>query len=183
MARARNIKPGLFKNEVLGVADPLYTLLFEGLWVLADREGRLEDRPLRIKAEILPYRDGIDVDAMLNWLQENGFITREPSGSIQIVNRQQWYDEKTPAQVNAEGAARRARRRKAMPAWAHAGEIKAVYEAARLATQATGQEHHVDHIVPLAGALVCGLHVAANLQVIPAAGNLKKSNKFEVNHG
>lgn len=76
MARARNIKPGLFKNEILGVADPIYTLLFEGLWVLADREGRIEDRPLRIKAEIFPYRDGLSVDDMLNWLQANGFIRR-----------------------------------------------------------------------------------------------------------
>jgi len=76
MARARNLKPGLLKNEILGVADPLLTILFEGLWLLADREGRLEDRPLRIKAEVLPYRDGIDMDAMLNWLQSNGFILR-----------------------------------------------------------------------------------------------------------
>ncbi len=76
MARARNIKPGFFKNEVLGVADPLYSLLFEGLWVLADRAGRLEDRPLRIKGEVFPYRDGLNVDAMLTWLESNGFIRR-----------------------------------------------------------------------------------------------------------
>lgn len=76
MARARNIKPGLFKNEILGVADPLYTILFEGLWMLADREGRLEDRPLRIKAEVFPYREGLDVPAMLDWLQTSGFILR-----------------------------------------------------------------------------------------------------------
>jgi hypothetical protein len=76
MARARNVKPGLFKNELLGVADPLYTLLFEGLWLLADREGRLEDRPVRIKGELFPYRDGVDVAAMLLWLEENGFIRR-----------------------------------------------------------------------------------------------------------
>ena len=43
--RARNLKPSIFKNELLAVADPLYTLVFEGLWCLADREGRLEDRP------------------------------------------------------------------------------------------------------------------------------------------
>lgn len=76
MARARNLKPGLFKNEILGAADPLYTLLFEGLWILADREGRLEDRPLRIKGEVFPYRDGVNVDAMLTWLQAHGFILR-----------------------------------------------------------------------------------------------------------
>lgn len=80
MARSRNIKPGLFKNEILGVADPLYTLLFEGLWLLADREGRLEDRVLRIKAEIFPYRDGLNIDRMLDWLVANGFIIRYMSG-------------------------------------------------------------------------------------------------------
>lgn len=76
MARARNIKPGFFKNEILGVADPLYSLLFEGLWVLADREGRIEDRPLRIQGEVFPYRPGLDMEGMLNWLQDNGFIRR-----------------------------------------------------------------------------------------------------------
>lgn len=76
MARARSLKPALFKNEVLGVADPLYTLLFEGLWTLADRDGRLEDRPLRIRAEVFPYRDGINIGAMLDWLQSHGFILR-----------------------------------------------------------------------------------------------------------
>lgn len=85
MARARNIKPGLFKNEVLGVADALYTLLFEGLWLLADREGRLEDRPLRIKAEVFPYREGLDVSEMLNWLQANGFIRRYRVGGAALI--------------------------------------------------------------------------------------------------
>jgi hypothetical protein len=76
VARARNVKPGLFKNEILGVADPLYTLLFEGLWLLADRDGKLEDRPVRIKGEVFAYRDGLDMEAMLDWLQTEGFIRR-----------------------------------------------------------------------------------------------------------
>ncbi len=63
--RARNIKPGFFKNEHLGTADPIVALLFEGLWLLADRDGRLEDRPLRIKAEIFPYREGLDINGSL----------------------------------------------------------------------------------------------------------------------
>jgi hypothetical protein len=74
--RARSIKPGICDNEVLGTADPLYTLLFERLWMMADREGRLEDRPLRIKAQAFPYRDGLDVEPMLSWLAANGFIVR-----------------------------------------------------------------------------------------------------------
>lgn len=89
MARARNIKPALFKNEILGVADPIYTLLFSGLWLLADREGRLEDRPLRIKAELFPYREGLDMPSMLRWLHDSGFIYRYSFGEnryIEIAN-------------------------------------------------------------------------------------------------
>lgn len=88
MARARNIKPALFTNEILGVGHPLCTLLFQGLWLLADRSGRLEDRPLRIKAEIFPYREA-DVDAMLHWLAHKGFIVRyqaEGKAFIEVLN-------------------------------------------------------------------------------------------------
>lgn len=90
------MKPSLFKNEILGTADPLYTILFEGLWCNSDREGRLEDRPMRLKAEIFPYREGIDLDAMLTWLASHKdgdgnpeFIIRYSVGGqkyIQIIN-------------------------------------------------------------------------------------------------
>lgn len=96
MARARNIKPSLFKNEILGMADPLCTLLFAGLWVLADRKGILEDRPLRIKAEIFPYRDQVDVNAMLNWLQASGFVQRYVSGGISCILVLQFIEHQNP---------------------------------------------------------------------------------------
>ena len=96
MARARNIKPGLFKNEVLGVADPLYTLLFEGLWLLADRAGRLEDRPLRIKAEIFPYREGLDMASMLSWLEQNGFIRRYSSNGLALIQITEFVKHQNP---------------------------------------------------------------------------------------
>lgn len=89
VARARNLKPGLFKNELLGVADPLLTILFESLWCLADREGRLEDRPLRIKAETFPYRDGLDVNGYLTELERLRFICRyqvDGEPYIQVLN-------------------------------------------------------------------------------------------------
>jgi hypothetical protein len=73
--RSRNLKPGFFKNEELAEMDPLGRLLFQGLWCLADREGRLEDRPKRIKAEILPY-DSCSIDKLLNALHTKGFIIR-----------------------------------------------------------------------------------------------------------
>ena len=88
MARARNLKPSFFTNELLGSCPAWVRLLFEGLWCLADREGRLEDRPARIKAEVLPYDDE-DVAAGLAMLAEKGFIERyEVKGRsfIHIVN-------------------------------------------------------------------------------------------------
>jgi len=75
MARARNIKPGFFKNEVLAECSPLGRILFAGLWCEADRSGRLEDRPKRIKIACLPY-DDCDVDYLLNELAKRGFILR-----------------------------------------------------------------------------------------------------------
>lgn len=88
MARARNVKPGFFTNDLLAEVDPLGRLLFIGLWCLADRDGRLEDRPKRIKAEILPY-DDVDVEALLHDLGSRGFIQRyEVNGQrfIQVLN-------------------------------------------------------------------------------------------------
>jgi len=75
MARSRNIKPGFFKNEELADIDPFGRLLYIGLWILADREGRLEDRPKRIKAELFPY-DDLDLDALLDQLFRHNFIIR-----------------------------------------------------------------------------------------------------------
>jgi hypothetical protein len=75
MPRARNIKPGFFKNDELALCEHGARLLFAGLWCLADREGRLEDRPLRIKGELFPY-DNCDIDAWLKQLAARAFITR-----------------------------------------------------------------------------------------------------------
>ena len=82
------MKPGFFKNEELADCGPVAQLLFAGLWTLADRRGRLEDRPRRIKAELFPFYDA-DVDVMLTQLSQNGFITRYEHGGekyIQINN-------------------------------------------------------------------------------------------------
>lgn len=87
MARARNIKPGFFLNEEL-VELPFSTrLFFIGLWTLADREGRLEDKPKKIKMHLFPA-DDLSVDSALNDLEESGFLLRyEADGNrfIQIL--------------------------------------------------------------------------------------------------
>jgi len=75
MARARLLKPSFFTNDALGEVEPLGRLLFAGLWCLADREGRLHDRPRRIKAEVLPY-DEVDVNRLLDELAARSLIVR-----------------------------------------------------------------------------------------------------------
>lgn len=75
MARSRNIKPGFYTNEELAECSIWARFIFPGLWMLADREGRLEDRPKRIKGELLPF-DPKDVDPLLNELEAHFFIIR-----------------------------------------------------------------------------------------------------------
>jgi len=91
VARTRNIKPAFFDNDILGSLEPLTRLLFIGLWCIADREGRLEDRPRRIKKTLLGYDDvnTEETSRMLQQLHDNGFIIRyhaEENDYIQIVN-------------------------------------------------------------------------------------------------
>jgi len=91
MARTRNIKPAFFDNDVLGDLEPLTRLLFIGLWCIADREGRLEDRPRKIKKALLGYDDVTveEASGMLQQLADSGFIIRYQANEedyIQIVN-------------------------------------------------------------------------------------------------
>ena len=65
-----------------------------------------------------------------------------------------------------------------VPAWANRFYIAEAYRLARIRTAATGIKHVVDHIVPLQSPLVCGLHVEANLQVIPESINASKGNRW-----
>lgn len=75
MGRTRYLKPDFFINEELGELTPMHRLFFQGLWCYADREGRLKDRPKKLKSVILPY-DIADPEKLLNDLHETGFITR-----------------------------------------------------------------------------------------------------------
>lgn len=95
MARARNIKPGFFKNELLIELGAFDRLLFVGLWCLADREGRIEDRPKRIKLELFPC-DTYDVDAGLNELARCGFIKRYEINGISVVSIANFLKHQTP---------------------------------------------------------------------------------------
>lgn len=77
----------------------------------------------------------------------------------------------------ARCALRRARLLQATPAWANLELVAAYYTLAAAFTQGSGVEHHVDHIEPLQGKHVCGLHCEFNLQVLPAQVNAAKGNR------
>lgn len=75
--RVRLLKPETFKDEHLAEVSLAARFLFMGLWTLADRDGRLEDRPKWIRAELLPYDAAVDVDGLLNELANpKAFIVR-----------------------------------------------------------------------------------------------------------
>lgn len=73
--RARNIKPGFYRSDELAECSFAARLLAPGLWMMADRQGRLEDRPKKIKGEVLPY-DAIDIIPLLDELEKNNHIMR-----------------------------------------------------------------------------------------------------------
>jgi hypothetical protein len=68
---------------------------------------------------------------------------------------------------------------RATPSWANTEAIVAIYEECARVTVETGVEHHVDHIYPLQGKTVCGLHVESNLQILSGKENREKYNKFD----
>jgi hypothetical protein len=84
MARIRTIKPDFFIDDDIAALHPLTRILFIGLWCLADKGGRLEDKPNRIKIQLLPY-DKHDINAALNDLVNTGLIIRYEAEGQKII--------------------------------------------------------------------------------------------------
>lgn len=179
MARARNIKPGFFRNADLVELPAETRLLFIGLWTLADREGRIEDRPKQIKMELFPA-DSFDVGSMLDQLKLAGFVGRYEVDSIKVLevvnfikHQDPHYKEKAselpprPGSENfmrASGVTRLQRQR------ILERDGNACLQCA--ATDALC----IDHIVPVSRG---GDSSDENLQVLCSACNTKKGNKLD----
>lgn len=85
---------------------------------------------------------------------------------------------KKPSKHPVRSRTYRNRLKRATPKWANKVEIRKFYAEAKIMTRATGLRHTVDHIIPLRGETVCGLHVHNNLQVILHEDNVRKGNSF-----
>ena len=106
------------------------------------------------------------------WQQQNKEKT--------LHNHKKWR-QNNPNKVSSYTALRRAAKLQATPKWltaSHKLHMECKYSLAAMLSKHTAEQHHVDHIVPLKGKMVCGLHVPWNLRVIPAQENLRKSNKI-----
>ena len=123
------------------------------------------------------------------YYQENREEIRAKQADYRAANYEQilasntrWRKE-NPVKAQMNCVNYRYRKHKAMPPWLtkeDKANITAVYAECKRTTEETGVVHHVDHIIPINGKTVSGLHVAWNLQVVPASYNLSKKNKVSV---
>lgn len=95
MARIRSIKPEFFLNDQLAPLPFQWRLLFIGLWTQADRNGRLEDRPLKLKAALFP-NDDLDVNDGLCCLANEKLITRYERDGVRYVAIPTWSKHQQP---------------------------------------------------------------------------------------
>ena len=146
--------------------------------------GHVADRRART-GECLACR----AEHLIKWRAENPVKVHQHN-STQYKNHTQKikagvkaWAKKNPAKILAHTRAAQTKKRMRNPKWLTRDEkwmISQAYELAALRTKMFGFTWHVDHILPLQGELVSGLHTPYNLQVIPGAENVRKSNKFEV---
>lgn len=94
------------------------------------------------------------------------------------ARNKEWF-EQNPHKRTQYVNKRRAAKLNATPNWIDNAKISMVYEKAKWLGKLTGKEYHVDHVVPLQGKNVCGLHCWANLQILEKKLNIRKSNKFK----
>lgn len=104
MPRIRYLKPDFFLDEDIAVLPHQHRLAFQGLWCYADREGRLEDRPQKLKALIFPYEDA-DMDQILDDLTKKPFIHRYTTDKkrfiqiIQFLKHQKPHHTERPSEI------------------------------------------------------------------------------------
>lgn len=182
MPRSRNIKPGFFKNEDL-IDLPFETrLLFIGLWTMADREGRLEDRPKKIKIELFPC-DNLDIDDMLNQLGQSGFILRysiDGNKYISIINFQKHQNphyKEVPSEIPPPHKQKN-NEYIAVPLTEKERQAILERDGYRCLSCGATEDLTIDHIIPRSKG---GSSEPVNLQTLCRSCNTSKSNRLDYN--
>ena len=123
---------------------------------------------------------------MVEWYAKNAERRRAYARGYHKMNQEQraaykrWWRAQNSHKHAASEAKRDSAKLQRTPSWlnqAHLAEIEGVYHFAKVMERITGKKYHVDHIEPLQGRDVSGLHVPWNLRAIPASENLRKHNR------
>lgn len=125
-------------------------------------------------------RDWRDANSSHKKAQRKKEYIKNREAAIQAARE---YRKNNPDKIAAWSRRRQCAKAQRIPKWVDKEElwlIQEVYRLAKLRTQMTGIKWEVDHIIPLRGKIVSGLHVISNLQVIPAEVNKQKRNKYEL---
>lgn len=127
-------------------------------------------------------------EAKKNWYIRNSVQLKQKAKQYHIDNvehkREKAKEWKLLNRHRATAAQRKRElaKTKATPSWltdVDKMEIENFYWLAKDLERVSGQKYHVDHIIPLKGKDVCGLHVPWNLQILPADINIEKSNNYK----
>jgi hypothetical protein len=151
-----------------------------------------------------PKSLNLDANLKKEWYERNKELTKERARAWAVANpnkkkesvdkwrnnnldkhnatNKNWNKNNKPIKAALQGK-RKAAQLQRTPKWLTESElrmIEAKYSLAAMLTRETGTPYHVDHIIPLQGKKVSGLHVFSNLRVIPGTDNVKKSNSYQI---
>ena len=159
MARSRNLKPVFFENEDLSDCAFSTRLCFAGLWTIADRAGRLEDRPKRIKGQLFAF-DNVGVEEMLAELARFGFIVRYEVGGQRLIWIPRFSKHQNPHHREADSL---------LPA--HPDDTGGEPEGADQPEASPGQQQHAKATKPRADAASHNANALGQSEASPGLSN------------
>lgn len=126
------------------------------------------------------YRENAEAEKAIAKIRSAEWRKNNPNHAGAKESKKQWK-KNNPSKVRADTVKRRVALMHRVPKWLNEDDIwmiEQAYELAAIRSKMFGFKWHVDHILPLQGKFVSGLHVVTNLQVLPWVENISKANKY-----